>query len=193
MVTQPERRVTDIPLLREDERHRLELWNAMRVNWPLPRTIHHAFEAQAAQSPERVALVEGDAILTYEALNRRANQLAHYLWRRGVGPEMPIGICAERSIDMVVGLLGILKAGGTYVPLDPTYPQERLAYMARHAQVRLILAQSHVQEVVLTTPIWLASPQPIHPPCLVPMQRTSSTPRGPLGYPRVSSVGTRPR
>ena len=79
-------------------------------------------------------------------MNRRANQLAHYLRRQGVGAEVLVGLCLERTVEMVVGLLGILKAGGAYVPLDPAYPQQRLAYMVADAQVELVLTQARVRE-----------------------------------------------
>jgi amino acid adenylation domain-containing protein len=110
------------------------------------------FEAQAARTPDAVAVVSGDRHLTYQELNRRANQLAHHLQKLGVGPEVLVGVCVERTLEMVVGLLGILKAGGAYVPLDPLYPQERLTFMLQDtAQTELgaapvLLTQSHLVE-----------------------------------------------
>lgn len=93
------------------------------------KCIHQLFEAQVEQNSNAVAVVFEQESLTYRQLNSRANFLAHYLQVLGVGPEVLVGICMERSLEMVVGLLGILKAGGAYVPLDPAYPTERLAFM----------------------------------------------------------------
>ncbi|MFZ6027917.1 MAG: amino acid adenylation domain-containing protein [Chloroflexota bacterium] len=105
-------------------------WNETRQDYPEARSLPMLFERQAARTPDAVALVYETEVLTYQALNERANQLAHALCKMGVGPETLVGVCAERSPEMVVALLGILKAGGAYVPLDPTYPAERLAYLA---------------------------------------------------------------
>ena len=104
--------------------------------------IHEIFAQQAAQHPNAIAAVSGDRALTYDELNRRANQLAHNLRDRGVGPEELVGVCVERSLEMVVALLGILKAGGAYVPLDPAYPGERLALLLADAGVRIVLTQA---------------------------------------------------
>ena len=102
------------------------------------------FETQVARTPDAVAVVCGDESLTYRELNRRANQVAHYLRALGVGPEVLVGLCIERSLAMVVGLLGILKAGAAYVPLDPTYPPERLAFMLEDAQPPVVLTQERL-------------------------------------------------
>jgi non-ribosomal peptide synthetase component F len=111
---------------------------------PADRCVHELFEEQAEKTPEAVAVeLEGQALM-YAELNRRANQLAHHLRPLGVGPEVPVGLCVERSLDMVVGLLGILKAGGAYVPLDPTYPKDRLAFMMQDARIPLLLTQGHL-------------------------------------------------
>ncbi len=106
--------------------------------------IHHLFEAQASASPEAIAVVCDGAQFTYRDLDERANQLAHFLRQRGVGPEVLVGLCLDRSVELVVGILGILKAGGAYVPLDVAYPRERMAFMLSDAQVTLILTQSHL-------------------------------------------------
>ncbi len=166
MAADPEGSVSALPLLTEAERQQLLVaWNATATDYPRDATVHQLFEAQAAQTPDAVAVAfpstgfakhpkapaeragfgEGEQ-LTYQELNRRANQLAHYLRERGVGSETLVGICVERSLEMVVGLLGVLKAGGAYVPLDPTYPQERLAFMIEDAGVRVLLTQSHLLE-----------------------------------------------
>src|SRR5262249_48572248 len=104
-------------------------------------TLHRLIEECVARNPDRVALVFEDERLTYRELNERANQLARYLVRE-VKPEDPVGVLAERSIEMVVALLGILKAGGAYVPLDPTYPRERLDLLLADAGIRVVLTQS---------------------------------------------------
>src|SRR5215216_1921096 len=108
--------------------------------------IHELFEAQAARTPEAVAVVFHDERVSYQELNRRANQLAHYLRRLGVGPEIQVGILLERSVEMIVGLLAILKAGGAYVPLDPQYPRERLAFMIEDARLKVLITQQGWRE-----------------------------------------------
>ncbi|MHC5732003.1 MAG: AMP-binding protein, partial [Nostoc sp.] len=105
------------------------------VEYPRNKCIHQLFEQQVENTPEAIAVLFENEQLTYHQLNQRANQLAHYLRSLGVKPEMLVGICVERSIQMVVGLLGILKAGGAYVPLDPAYPAERLANMVADAEI----------------------------------------------------------
>ncbi|HTO79350.1 MAG TPA: amino acid adenylation domain-containing protein, partial [Methylocystis sp.] len=117
-------------------------WNATAADHPQDKSLHELFEAQAAQAPEKIAVVFEDAQLSYGELNAKTNKLAHYLRRRGVGPDAVVGVCAERSLEMVIGLLGILKAGGAYLPLDPSYPQERLAYMIEDAKPVLMLTQA---------------------------------------------------
>ena len=134
----------DIPVgclavLSPDERRRvLETWNRGRS--PAPHCFSSLFEAQVEGTPDGTALVFGDRSLSYDELNRRANRLAHRLIRQGVGPESVVGLCAERSPEMVVGLLAISKAGGSYLPLDPTYPAARLAFMIEDAEPALVLA-----------------------------------------------------
>ncbi|NEP13158.1 MAG: amino acid adenylation domain-containing protein [Symploca sp. SIO2C1] len=138
----PEESVSRLPLLTESERHQLLVeWNDTAFDCPQDQCIHQLFEAQVEQTPNSVAVVFEDQQLSYGELNERANQLAHYLQRLGVGPEVLVGICVERSLDLVVGLLGILKAGGVYVPLDPTYPSERLSYILNDASVEILLTQ----------------------------------------------------
>jgi amino acid adenylation domain-containing protein len=142
IVADPEQHLSDLPLLTEVERHQLLVeWNNTRLEVPQESCMHQLFAAQAGQTPEAVAVVCGEDQLTYRELNRRANQLAHYLQRLGVGPEAPVGISMERSMDLVVGLLAILKAGAAYVPLDPAYPRERLAFMLEDARAPVLLTQ----------------------------------------------------
>jgi len=117
-------------------------WNDTRSDYPRDRCVHERFEEQALRSPDRLAIVFGDRQVTYGELNRRANQLASHLRKLGVGPEVLVGICMERSVELVVGILGILKAGGAYLPLDPTYPKERLGFMMADGQAPVLLTQS---------------------------------------------------
>ena len=105
-------------------------------------TLPELFAAQVARTPDAVAVVFEDAALTYGELDARANQLAHHLRALGVGPEVVVGLCVERSLEMLVGLLGILKAGGAYLPLDPDYPHERLAFMLEDAGAPVLVTQS---------------------------------------------------
>ena len=141
----PERRIEELPLLEEKERHQLLVeWNDTRSNYPSDRCIHQLFEAQVERTPDAIAVVFEDKELTYRELNKRANQVAHYLQKLGVKPEVLVGICTERSLSMVVGILGILKAGGAYIPLAPDYPQERLAYMLADSQVSVLLTQQKI-------------------------------------------------
>jgi amino acid adenylation domain-containing protein len=131
--------------LTEAERQRILVeWNRTRTDYAQDRCLHHLFEAQVERTPNIVAVVFKDWRLTYQELNQRANQLAHYLQRMGVGPEVPVAICVERSLEMVVGLLGILKAGGAYVPLDPTYPKERVAVLLGDTQTPVLLTQGQL-------------------------------------------------
>ena len=145
IVAAPEARLSDLPLLSALERHRLvEEWNATAAEYPSGKCLHELFEEQAARTPEAVAVVYEDAQLTYEELDRHSNQLAHHLRGLGVGPEVVVGLCVERSLEMVVGLLGILKAGGAYLPLDPSYPLDRLAYMVSDAKAPVVVIQQHL-------------------------------------------------
>jgi amino acid adenylation domain-containing protein len=138
--------------LTEAERHQLLFqWNDTQAEYPKDTCIHQLFDAQVERTPGAVAVVFEGQQLTYQELNCRANQLAHYLQKLGVGPEVLVGICMERSLDLIVGLLGILKAGGAYVPLDPTYPLERLAFMLEDAQVPVLLTQEQLLDKLPTS------------------------------------------
>ena len=131
-------------LPRAERRRLLVEWNATEVGYAKERFVHELFEEQVAKEPEAVAVVHEDAEWTYAELNARANRLAHNLRRSGVGPDARVGICVERSVDMVLGVLAILKSGGAYVPLDPAYPAERLEYMVADSAPRLVLTQATV-------------------------------------------------
>src|SRR6185369_5021028 len=145
IVREPEKLIEELEILPEGERAQLlEEWNRTEAEYRREQLLHELFEAQAARHPEQVALVFGGAALSYGELNRKANQLAHYLKARGVGPEVLVGVCVERSLMMVVGLLGILKAGGAYVPLDPQYPAERVAFMLADANAPVLLTQERL-------------------------------------------------
>lgn len=131
-----------LPLLSEHEQqYQLVNWNETQRSFSVGRCLHECFEAQVERSPEAVAISFREHSLTYRALEQQSNQLAHYLQRCGVGPGRLVGILLERSLDMVIGLLGILKAGGAYVPLDPEYPVERLAYIVRDSGLQVLLTQ----------------------------------------------------
>ena len=149
IVTDSARCVAKIPLLSEQERHKILVdWNDTQADYPKDKCIHQLFEAQVEQTPDAVAVVFQAQQITYKELNQRANQVAHHLGNLGVEPEVLVGICVERSLEMVVGLLGVLKAGGAYVPLDPAYPPERLAFMLEDSQVAVLLTQAQLVESI---------------------------------------------
>jgi len=138
----PSQPVGSLPLLTAEERTEvLTAWNATATPYPADRLAHELFEAQADRVPDACALESGAARLTYREIEERANQLAHHLIGLGVGPEVTVGLCCERSPDLVVGLLGVLKAGGSYLPLDPAYPAERLRAMLDDSGTSLVLTQ----------------------------------------------------
>ena len=138
----PEERIETLPLLTEAEKKQLVVeWNNTSIYYPGGLCVHEMFEAQVENNPDAVAVVYEGQELTYRELNSRANQLARFLHKLGVGPEVLVGICVDRSLEMLVGLLGILKAGGAYVPMDPAYPQERLKLMLEDANIAVLLTQ----------------------------------------------------
>ena len=137
--------ISHVNLLSEEEKRRVLLeWNDTQADYSQNLCIQQMFEAQVERTPDAVAVIFREEQLTYRELNCRVNQLAHHLRRLGVGPETLVGICVERSLETIIGLLGIFKAGGAYVPLDPAYPRERLAFMLEDAQVRLLLTQERL-------------------------------------------------
>lgn len=142
IVANPEQRISDLSLLTEEERQELLIdWNDTKKNYPENKCFHQLFEAQMEETPDANAVVFDKQQLTYRQLNIRANQLAHHLQKLGVVPDVIVGICVERSLEMILTLLGILKAGGAYLPLDPSLPQERLKFMLKDAQVSVLLTQ----------------------------------------------------
>ncbi|MDF5727434.1 MAG: non-ribosomal peptide synthase/polyketide synthase, partial [Rhizonema sp. PD38] len=145
IATNPQQRISQLPMLTESEQQQLLVdWNDTQVDYACDKCIHHLFEEQVELTPDDVAVVYENQHLTYSELNSRANQLAHYLKSLGVKADVLVGICVERSLEMVVGLLGILKAGGAYVPLNPEYPQERLSFMLEDTQLSVILTQEQL-------------------------------------------------
>ena len=141
MVRDPKQSVSTLPLLTEAERHRLLFeWNDTETVLA-SGCVHELFAEQVEKTPNAVAVEYEGREISYAELNRRTNQLGHYLRKQGVKPETRVAICLERSFEMVVGLLGILKAGGAYLPLDPSYPRERLAYVLKDGQVSVLLTQ----------------------------------------------------
>ncbi|MEO0802305.1 MAG: amino acid adenylation domain-containing protein [Cyanobacteria bacterium J06642_2] len=143
----PDTAIDELKLLDDAERRLLlEEWNATAANYPRDWCIHQWFAERAAQMPEAVAIEFGPTHLTYGELNRRANQLARHLQQLGVGPDVLVGICVERSLEMAIGVMGIFKAGGAYMPLDPAYPKERLAYMLEDSQIPVLVTQAPLVE-----------------------------------------------
>ena len=126
-------------------------WNKTHRVYPLDKCLHWFIEEQVAKTPDSPALTFEGKTLSYIELNTRINQLAHFLQSKGVGPEILVGICAFRSMEMVIALLAIVKAGGAYVPFDPTYPVKRLAFMIEDSQVPIILAQKVCGSIIQNT------------------------------------------
>jgi amino acid adenylation domain-containing protein len=143
--TDPAKPVSELGILSPDERKRiLHEWNDTRAAYP-NHCVHELFERQSAKTPDDTAVVYEGKTLTYRELNERANQVAHFLRKRGVGPEVLVGVCLKRTPEMVIGLLGIWKAGGAYVPLDPAYPQERLSYMMQDSAAKFLLTSGELK------------------------------------------------
>ncbi|MBN1628574.1 MAG: amino acid adenylation domain-containing protein, partial [Thermoleophilia bacterium] len=139
----PESRLSKLPLLAEEERHRILVkWNSTECEYPRESCIHELFEEQATLNGGRVALVADDKRMTYAELNESANRLARRLRKEGIRREVPVGLCFNRSLDMIIGILGVLKAGGAYVPLDPAYPRERIQYIVEDTGAPVVLTDS---------------------------------------------------
>jgi amino acid adenylation domain-containing protein len=144
IIADPSRRIADLPLLTEAERQEVLVdWNRTEAEYP-QQCVHELIEQQVGTTPDAVAVEDDAEQLSYEALNARANRLAHYLTEKGVGPGSLVGVCLERSVEMIVGILGILKAGGAYVPLDTDYPPDRLRYMVEDAPVKTIVTNERL-------------------------------------------------
>ncbi len=183
IVEKPEHRLADLICLTEDERRQMLFeWNRTAQAYPDKLCLHQLFEAQVALTPEALAVSCEDERLNYRELNRRANQLASYLQKRGVGPGVHVGLYLERSVDMLVSVLAVLKAGGVYIPLDSDYPQERLALMWQDASITTVLTQrwliESLQEQTSIAPVIvidaeqtsLAEESPENIPCQVTSQ-----------------------
>lgn len=140
IVSSPVLPVSKLKLLPDAERtHLVDIWNETGAEYPRQFCLHQCFEPQVQRTPHALAVQDGSKKLTYDQLNRSANQLAHFLQEQGIGSDILVGVGLEQSIRMVVALLAILKAGGAYLPLDPDYPRDRLAYMLADAQPVLVL------------------------------------------------------
>ncbi|MGA9380654.1 MAG: amino acid adenylation domain-containing protein, partial [Phormidium sp.] len=147
ILANPLERISQLPMLTKVEQNQLlSEWNNTQIEYPKQKTLHQLFEEQVELTPEAIAVVFESQQLTYNELNCRANQLAHYLRSLEVDTDVLVGICLERSLEMVVGVLGILKAGGAYVPLDPEYPSERLHLMLEDSSVKVLLTQQSLLE-----------------------------------------------
>ncbi len=145
MVAHPDQTLGELPMVTQDEQRQLvDGWNQTGSEYPRDACIHHLFEEHAAATPDAIAVELGEERLTYGELNGRANRLAHHLKRMGVGPEVVVGLCLDRSTDLTVALLAILKADGAYLSLDPEYPKERLRHMLRDTQAPVLLTQEHM-------------------------------------------------
>ncbi|WP_342551890.1 non-ribosomal peptide synthase/polyketide synthase [Paenibacillus sp. FSL R7-0652] len=148
LIEAPHLQLSEVEVVTESEKAQIAGFNATEAAYPKEKTIHQLFEEQVERTPENIAVVYEGEELTYRELNERANQLARNLRARGVGPESIVGLMVERSLEMIVGIMGVLKAGGAYLPLDPTYPQERITYMLEDSGTALILTQRHVADRV---------------------------------------------
>jgi amino acid adenylation domain-containing protein len=147
-VTDIERPVEELPLMTTAEVDQLREWNETKVEWSTFSSVHQFFEQQVEWTPEATALIFEDRQLSYSELNSRANQVAHYLEELGVGPEVVVGLCFERGIELIVGLLGVLKAGGAYLPIDPGHPLDRISFMLEDSGVPVLLSQERLTEVL---------------------------------------------
>jgi amino acid adenylation domain-containing protein len=145
IVANPDARIAEIPIMNPQERRQVLVeWSKTAAHYPTRSCVHDLCREQGRVRPDALAITCGEVQLSYAELNRRANQVARFLRNLGVGPESIVGILMERSADMVVGMLGVLKAGGAYLPLDPAYPQERIAYMLKDAEVSTVFTQKHL-------------------------------------------------
>jgi amino acid adenylation domain-containing protein len=151
VIADPDERVSRIPLLTGMERQQFAEWNRTEAAFPADACIHNAFESQADRTPDAIAIETKNSQVTYEELNRRANRLAHYLRRLGIDKESLVGVAFERDADLWTALLAVLKAGAAYVPLDPAYPRERLAFMQQDSGIRILLTHEKWESIFANT------------------------------------------
>ncbi|MEU4641569.1 amino acid adenylation domain-containing protein [Micromonospora sp. NPDC023814] len=151
VVAAPDTPISALDLLSDGERDLLAGWNDTAADFPAAQTLHGPIEERAARTPDAVAVTFEGRNVTYAELNGAANRVAHRLRAAGVGPETLVGVCAERSVELVAGLLGVLKAGGAYLPLDPEYPADRLSFMVTDAAAPVVLVQEHLRDVLPDT------------------------------------------
>jgi len=145
IVTNPQQKICTLSWLTKADQKQLELWNQTNTNYPQDKTLVDLFEEQVNKTPDNIALVFEEQSLTYQELNQKANQLAHFLHQNyQIKPDTLIGICVERSLDMAIALLTVLKAGAAYVPVDPSYPEERIKYILENSKISLLLTQSFI-------------------------------------------------
>ncbi|HEU0251897.1 MAG TPA: condensation domain-containing protein, partial [Pyrinomonadaceae bacterium] len=149
VIANPDRNIDDIVLLSQaEEQQQLVNWNSTQASYPEDKTIHELFEIQARRTPDRTAVVDGEASLTYRELDQQANQLAHYLRSQGVGPDVLVAVCLDKSAEMIVTLLAILKAGGGYLPLNPEFPEERLRFTIEDSRAaHLVTTERHARDL----------------------------------------------
>ncbi|MGD1931246.1 MAG: condensation domain-containing protein, partial [Leptolyngbyaceae cyanobacterium] len=188
----------DVPLLTPAEQAQIHLWNQTATDYPRDRPLPALIEAQVDRTPEAIAVRFQAETLTYRDLNARANQLAHHLQSLGVGPEIPVAVCLDRSLDLVVALFGILKAGGAYLPLDPSYPRDRLTWMLQDAAPPVLITHSPTAGLLSdlptdTTPINLTASPPHSPNPSLPYSPTPLLPHHPLSLLYTSGSTGRPK
>ncbi|WP_425361109.1 amino acid adenylation domain-containing protein [Candidatus Tisiphia endosymbiont of Stenodema calcarata] len=146
IIQNQDKRLSDILILDEIELTKLQTWNETKYEYTKDKTIHQLFEESVRRSPDRIAITYEDQQISYRVLNQRVNQLAHYLVKQGVGLETPIAISIPRSPEMIIGLLAILKSGGSYVPIDPEYPTERIHYMLEDSKTSILLTTKEIRD-----------------------------------------------
>ncbi|MDJ0838206.1 MAG: amino acid adenylation domain-containing protein [Acidobacteriota bacterium] len=147
LITQSQGKLVNLPLLPEDESHSLRVeWNSGPIDYPIDQTINKLFDAQVARTPNVIAVEHEGRTLTFAQLDKQANQLAHHLQELGVGIEVKVALCIERSIEMIVAIVGILKSGGAFVPIDPDYPYERLSFMVEDSQAAVLLSHERLRD-----------------------------------------------
>ena len=154
IVSSPEKPISEIPILSQTDRHQVLVgWNDTSQSFPNDQCLHQLFEARVNQAPNAIALKSGQQTITYRELNSRANRLANYLKRKGVGPDVLVAIVQERSVDFVVSMLGILKAGGAYLPIEPSLPQDQVEYLLKDSRCGLLLTQEEFVNLIASTDV----------------------------------------